>query len=58
MGEVKQFVDGKIAENKVMVFGKSYCPVRSYVSSLYLFDRAWPSARLHRIMGLRCGEVQ
>lgn len=30
MGEIKQFVDGKIAENKVMVFGKSYCPVRFY----------------------------
>jgi hypothetical protein len=27
MGEIQKFVDEKIAGNKVMVFGKSYCPV-------------------------------
>lgn len=27
MGDVKQFVEDKIQGNRVMVFGKSYCPV-------------------------------
>ncbi|KAL4228293.1 electron transport chain [Mactra antiquata] len=41
MGDVKQVVNRKISENKVMVFSKSYCPDSTMVKKvfeMYVFD--------------------
>ncbi|KAF8799911.1 glutaredoxin [Phlegmacium glaucopus] len=44
---VKQFVDDSIAENKVIIFSKSYCPYCTSVKAL--FTNNFPGVKFHVI---------